>query len=261
MNFIANIWPVAVADGYKDTILEELKKEGNIISVHEIPLNYRGLRNYMIQIYRHEKWSGSFFNHFRGIPAKLNPCYHPDTPMFLVEFEGKDVESVLACKERIRKLCKHEKHSMHTSDTPEEYYLMKKILLHAPTIELMNTVDLDKNRGFTKVFSRFLKMLRKYQLNPKDFLIVSEASKSLFGLQSGCFRKCKFSWVTRTKIKLPPKAEAFNQNEFQPVMEQFTQDIYDTRNHISYCGITFVHPDIIQKMTQQMSNYSSASEL
>ena len=81
MKFIANIWPVAVADGYTDTIIKELEKEGTILSIHKIALNYTGLRNYMIQIYRHEKWAGGFFNHFRGIPAKLNPCYHPDTPM------------------------------------------------------------------------------------------------------------------------------------------------------------------------------------
>ena len=84
MKFIANIWPVAVADGYTDTIIKELEKEGPILSIHKIELNYTGLRNYMVQIYRHEKWSGNFHNHFRGIPAKLNPCFHPDTPMYLI---------------------------------------------------------------------------------------------------------------------------------------------------------------------------------
>ena len=246
MKFIANIWPIAVADGYTDTIIKELEKEGTILSIHKIELNYTGLRNYMIQIYRHEKWAGGFFNHFRGIPAKLNPCFHPDTPMYLIELEGSTVESMLTCKDRIRKLCKHEKHSLHTSDTHEEYLLMKKILLHPPTVALMNTVEFDRHTCFTRRFNRLLKTIEKNSLNYDDFLIVSRAAYTLAGIS----KEKKLSWIYQSKTPLPHKLELLNKKEFQPLQNEYAKDILDSKHHISYCGISFVHPDIIKKIEQ-----------
>jgi len=256
MRFFVNIWPIAVSDGYLDTILNEIKKEWAITSIHEIHLNYCGLRNYMIQIYRKEKWAGNFSNHFRGIPAKLNPCFAPDTPLYLVEFEADDTNSVLACKERIRKLCKHEKHSMHTSDTTEEYSLMKQILLHTPTIELMNRMELDRNTAFTKSFSRLLKMIEKHNLDTEDFLIVSKACYFLFdrtyGMSSSFFnrKKVPLSWITLSEKKLPPALDGMNGNEFYHLINDFSEEIRQPQNHVSYCGISFAHKDIIKKMEQ-----------
>ena len=235
MKFIANIWPIAVADGYTDTIINELEKEGTILAFHEIHLNYTGLRNYMIQIYRHEQWSGNFSNHFRGIPAKLNPCFYPDTPMYLIELEGKNVESMLACKERIRTLCRHEKHSLHTSDTEEEYLLMKKILLHAPTVELMNQVDLDKNTSFTRRFSRFIKTLDFFKLSYNDFLILTPIDDSM-GQKA---HKPKFNWVRKAPCRLPHLMEWINGKEFTDICAD-TESIFNSKNHISYCGIDIV---------------------
>lgn len=240
MNFIANIWPIAVADGYTNTIINELKKEGTILSIHEIHLNYTGLRNYMIQIYRHEKWSGNFSNHFRGIPAKLNPCYHPDTPMYLIELEGKSVESLLACKERIRTLCKHEKHSLHTSDTEDEYLLMKKILLHAPTVELMNQVDFDKDSYFTRHFSRFIKTLDFYKFNYNDFLILSPLIIS----DNANDKNQKFNWTCKVPHRIPRMMEWLNGKQSSDVHNDKYIDIFNTENHISYCGIDFLCPNL-----------------
>ncbi len=246
MKFIANIWPIAVADGYTDTIIKELEKEGTILSVHKIDLNYTGLRNYMIQIYRHEKWSGNFHNHFRGIPAKLNPCFYPDTPMYLIELEGKSVESMLACKERIRKLCKHEKHSLHTSDTEAEYLLMKKILLHQPTVACMNTTDFDKYKNFTHKFGLFLKLLDFYQLDYEDFLVVSRGVYSLTGIR----KENRLSWICKVPKQLPRLLSRLNNREFTGIPDPSCEEIYNPDNHISYCGIDFLTPNIIQKLEQ-----------
>lgn len=248
MRFIVNIWPIAISKGYKDIIFDELNKNGTIIFAKPIYLNYIGLRNYMVQIYRHNKWSGNFRNHFRGIPRKLNACFYPDTPTYIIEYETDNMDSMLTCKQKIRNLCQCEKHSIHSSDTFEEYCLMKKILLHPPTIELINSVDMDMQRCFTKPFSRFLKLLDTYRLNPDNFLIISKAVYSLYGMK----KENRLSWICKTPMSLHRKLDKLNKNEFNSLLSSFSEDIANPNHYISYCGVDFLFPEIIEKMEQAL---------
>lgn len=242
MRYVINIWPAAADPGRIQTISGMLASCGTIIQQRAISLNYTGLRNYMVQIYRYEKWAGSSRNHYRGIPAKLNPCYREGRPVWMFELECGNLESLLRTKDRIREFCGIGKHSIHSSDNKEETDLMRSLLTSENTIRLMNRCSLDRYHSFTGNLMKLDRLLKRYGADYRNFVIVSDAVRSLYGLEA----HKKLSWIAKTP--LPPAVEKKNAREFEAAAESLRSEIFDENMQVIYCGFHFITLEMLNKI-------------
>ena len=138
MEYAVIIWPAAFDNASVAEIENIMSKYGKIVSSTERKFSYIGLRNLMIQLYKEEEWAGSYWNNFRYIKYKLNPCYRKNANTLLYMFECESLESVLEMKDEVRLLCKIEKASIHTADTREETEMVEQIFSSEGTCKKMN---------------------------------------------------------------------------------------------------------------------------
>lgn len=247
MIYMANIWPAAVRAASIETILEILSAHCIVIQTKEIHLNYLGLRNYMLQIYKAEKWSGSYWNHFRGIKVKLDACYEEGS-IWVIELESPDKDSVLQAKEAVRKFCRMEKSSIHTTDTKEEAEMMRNLLYHKKNCELMNSSRPDKYYRFTSKLNILEKLCRAEAFSTDDLVIVSDAVLALYNIRpSG-----KLSFLSRKK--LPPRLARYNDREYENASKPYREEIFHPGSQVTFCGFRFITPLLLDKIRNKMSD-------
>lgn len=127
MEYAVIIWPAAFDFTEIDAIEAVIKKYGKITYREERAITYKGLRKLMVQLYKKESWAGSFWNNYKNIKYKLNPCYREGKNTYFYVFESISLDVVLQMKDAVRELCKVEKASIHTADTVEETEMVKTL--------------------------------------------------------------------------------------------------------------------------------------
>lgn len=178
--YMACIWPAAKAT--KTAAAEEILKEaGRLVFQKEVRLTYRGMKNFMTQIYGHQAWAGTIENRFCGIKKKAWACYRAKKPVKTYVFAADSFETVVAVKERIRVLYGIGKHSIHISDNQEETLAMIQLLYYPNSLAFLNTAAPYRDR---RVFCRLLKereLFEKSGLDENRFLAGAEATLALYG--------------------------------------------------------------------------------
>lgn len=135
--YIACIWPVA--DEQKIPMAEAaIRQLGSIVYTKDVELTYAGMRNFMILIYGHQPWAGTFENHYLGIKGKLDACYCEGKPVKTYVFYAPSLAAVLAVKESIRRLFGIGKNSIHISDNRKETKDMIRLLYDPDSVRLLN---------------------------------------------------------------------------------------------------------------------------
>lgn len=136
--YMACIWPVA--DEQKIPMAEAvLRQLGSIVCTKDVELTYAGMRNFMILLYGHQPWAGTFENHYRGIAGKLDACYCEGKPVKTYVFHAPSLAAVLAAKESIRRLLGIGKNSIHISDNRKETKDMIRLLYDSDSVRLLNS--------------------------------------------------------------------------------------------------------------------------
>ena len=136
--YIACIWPVA--DEQKIPMAEAaIRQLGSIVYTKDVELTYAGMRNFMILIYGHQPWAGTFENHYLGIKGKLDACYCEGKPVKTYVFYAPSLAAVLAVKESIRRLLGIGKNSIHISDKRKETKDMIRLLYDPDSVRLLNS--------------------------------------------------------------------------------------------------------------------------
>lgn len=233
------IWPAALDSAGLEEIENVISSYGTITKRKERRFNYTGLRNLMIQLYAEEKWAGNFWNHFKHMHYKLNPCYRENKSTYLYMVESVSLENTLAMKEEVRTLCKCGKMSIHSADDESESRMLEKIFFSDLTCEVMNRSKFDKYRLFTSCFNRFYKRMKKEGISREQVLIVSNAVLSLYGEQTAW----RISWISREK--LPDSFEKYNKNEFLKEIQNTKEWTFDEKQFLYFWGIPFAGKDIL----------------
>lgn len=175
--FCACLWPAAEAalsDDAEKIIQEEC---GKIIYSKSLKLSYHALRNFMIQIYGHQSWTGTVENKHQGVDSKVEACF-ANRETRVIFFHCESLERVLTAKEHIRELFKIENHSVHISDTDEETRMMAGILLNKNSRHFLEYGDIDFSRELNCVLQQ------KRKTGSLDNVIMApEATLAAYGIK------------------------------------------------------------------------------
>lgn len=146
------LWPVADQPEKLAVVEKQLREISTIICRKEIDLNYLGLKQFMVHLYRGESWSGSMDNGYRGIPDKAICCYRRNARTTVYFIENVTHERVLALKQWTRDFYHLDIHSTHSSDTSMEAIDAARMLLNQNSIHLLNHGSPFSFRGHMKKY-------------------------------------------------------------------------------------------------------------
>ena len=177
--YCACLWPagdMALADEAEAILRNEC---GKIIYDRPIKLSYTALRNFMIQIYGHQNWTGTIEDGHKGVDSKVEACY-ANREVRTIFFHCDSLEKVLAAKSRIRELFKIENHSVHISDTDEETRMMAGIVLNSNSRHFLEYGNID----FSKELDRVIKQVKSIDfIHREKVLMLPEATMAAYGLK------------------------------------------------------------------------------
>lgn len=154
--YMACVWPAAgLTKNKKSAVEDRLQEGGQIIASREVYLTYRGMKNFMAQIYGHQAWTGNIQNHFRGVRGKADMCFKAGQPVTTYLFAAENLEKVLEIKDRIREVFAIGKHSIHIADNQRETESMVELLYNRNSVDLLNCA---KPYQYSNVFCKIKKM-------------------------------------------------------------------------------------------------------
>ena len=180
--YMACFWPVADKSIlYQAEVI--LKEVGPIVYERDVYLSYRGLRNFMIQIYGHQEWTGSVEDRYLGVNFKVDLCFKDKTPTKTYVFEADSFDKVVQAKERIRSLFGIENHSLHISDNKAETDMMVDLLYNPNSLFFLNCADPYTYTSLWKKLNRFKSNIIQNGLDINRFIIDSSAVLEACGLR------------------------------------------------------------------------------
>ena len=118
--YCACFWPSSWDKEKQKQSLELMKIKGRIVYQENIKINFRGLYNFIAQVYSDEIWVGDYSNKYIGARAKAVDCYKRNAPLKIVLFEYDSLMDVRLLKDKIRDIFLLGNNSIHTTDTNEE---------------------------------------------------------------------------------------------------------------------------------------------
>jgi len=176
------IWPSADRD--KLSKAEDiLSGYGDIVYSKEVYLNYNGIRNFMTQIYRGEKWLGSFDDKFSGANYKADPCVNKNNPVVTYILEANSLETVVEAKAKIRDVFALGKHSIHISNHKAEACEMAELLYNPNSVDFLNYADPFKYGTLFYKLPELKAAIEKRNLDKNRFIIDSSGVLEVCGLR------------------------------------------------------------------------------
>lgn len=239
MRIFVHVWPAAADSDKRGRVPGLLAQGGELLDRREVWLNRRGMRNYMLQVYGHQRWAGSFRNHFRGVWAKVDGCYAPDRPLELFTVRVDSLGQALALKTQLRALFAQGKHSVHMTDSEAESAFCQAILRTPRRVAFLNRAEPDRYRCFTRRLERLVRDLDRAGVDRREVVVCSRAVLALMGEQ----RVRQLSWIARRP--LPPWLNHRNDREFEPLSPQQRQALLDSGELLIFHGMRFVPPDLL----------------
>ncbi|WP_051525833.1 hypothetical protein [Butyrivibrio proteoclasticus] len=180
--YLACVWPIA--DRKKLSIVEELISEiGEIVFLQDVYLNYDGIRNFMIQVYGHQKWTGNIDNRFIGVDEKAEACFKKGNPVRAILFQAESFDSVISVKEKIRELFNIGNHSIHISDNQQETREMAELLFNPNSVFFLNQSKTYEYSNVHKKIKELRKEIVEKGLDTNRFIIDSSAVLEICGLR------------------------------------------------------------------------------
>lgn len=205
--YCACLWPIIRDRGQKKAF-EEIEITSRVLYSCKVDLQYKGLRNFMLQIYGHQEWVGTLENHYSGLPGKVDACYYPNENTMVVIFEAGDLDEVLRLKECIREQFQLGKHVLHISDSVGETKLMVNLLMNENSVHALNYGNPDKNIGF----------IPKLKMMPEYKLLSPEATLDYYGIKD-----CRFH-LSEADTLNPRKYFVFENRKLSGLSE--TNEVY-----------------------------------
>ena len=230
---IAFIWPSAL--GKNDDINKIIK---NRIYYKEIVFNAKGAHNLLAEVYKDQKWIGNSKNNYNGTIGKLKECFkNINSPTRIIVFQEENKSALLKIKEKIRKIFKIEKHSIHITDTKEEVKEIAKLIFNKNGIHFLNNAKpYNYNKTESKIIE-FKKHLELKKINQDDIVISGSFVLETYGLREAR----DIDYITKINKK--------ENNLIMMNYESKKEDlIYNDDNFFEFNGLKFISFNETYKM-------------
>lgn len=246
--YIACFWPVADNRELQEKSLQILRKIGGLIVYDKsIKLNYRGVFNFMLQIYGHQEWTGSYENKHVGIKDKADACFAKNRPMRIIMFEGGSLEQVIEAKQKIRNLFGLQNHAIHISDNDKETLMMAELLFNPNSIHHLQFGNPDKYVKFNYLFDAYRNRLLGTK-REQMYIIDSSCVLAVYGV-----RDCRdLDFLTddsEWENTMRGCGEIDNhESQFQYYHASIKDLLYAPEYYFTYQGMKFTSLDVLKRM-------------
>lgn len=221
-----NIWPSAIGHDEEVNSLIE-----NVLYKKNVKLNENGAFNYLAQIYKEYSWAKNDGDGFSGIYRKLVPCFPNFNPVKVFFIEIEEFKEILDLKEKIRKIYKIDKHSVHATDNIEETIQMSEILLSKNSIDFLNNANVIKYKNTFKLLDGCL----NFDLSKTVF--TGSIVLALYGIREA-----------NDLDYLSIIDDSLSHNEYIKLYGiTLNEAIFDPRNYFIYFGRKFLTLSIIKQ--------------
>lgn len=244
MVFAVNIWPVLDSEEKRIQIYHMLVDCGTVSKKVETKMTRLGLRNYLLQIYGEQKWTGNLRNHFKHLDKYVDMRYKEDSSLLTYICECSSREKLLSVMDQIRLSCDLNEEAFYVSDNPQQTDTMLDLLENENNIMLMNYYEPDLYRMFTKNLDKMKKLGEVCGISPRDYLIVSDAVLALFNLEPFA----RISWIPIGKES--ERLNRLNRREYEGILAEWQGEINKPENQVSYLGFRFISLDMLRKMNK-----------
>ncbi len=251
------LFPSAI--GKTELVMNILQESGEIYYYKEIKLKNEGSRYLMMQIYKGEKWLGSWQNQFSGAKSKANYCFKSEEPLRLFIFRPITGINVFDLKEKIRKIYNIEKHSVHINDTYDETINIASALLNKNSIHFLNNVKLNSFIKFQSLFDSFEKVADQRNITIEDICLTGSSVLALYGLRDAN----DLDYVKSEKsslIKITDEIKCHD-SEAKYYPTNFDNIIFNPRNHFYFNGIKFATLDIVKQLKEKRTEYKDIKDI
>lgn len=228
--FLALIWPSA------NKKINYLKSFSNVIYEKKFKLNQNGAHNFLAQVYKEQKWIGSFENGYGGSYVKLSQSFKNFSPVHAIFFHHDSIEEVNKIKNDLRNKFKIKKSSIHITDNDNETLDLAKYILNKNSIHFLNNA---KPYLYKSLFNK-LKSIKKNLENSKtsinDVVIDDEGVLSIYGIRD--FNN--FTYFKKNQIIEENENNAYNLSP--------NDLIFNPKFHFYFNDFKFVSLNEIKKM-------------
>lgn len=153
-----------------EQIYKIIQEYGYLYYQKQIKLTEQGVRNLIKEMYRGESWIGGMFPN-DSCGGKFECCYE-DNPVFLYLVEFNDVSKIVEFKDKIRKIFKKDKHSLHIPDDQDDTFRISSSLLNKNSIYFLNTAKTNNYKKSVRM-NKLLYIFEK--LNDKENIIFTSS--------------------------------------------------------------------------------------
>lgn len=140
-------------------IYKIIQEYGYLYYQKQIKLTAQGVRNLIKEMYRGESWIGGMFPN-DSCGGKFECCYE-DNPVFLYLVEFNDISKIVEFKDKIRKIFKKGKHSLHIPDDQHDTFRISSSLLNKNSIYFLNNVKQNFNNELKIQLRSYFKLNNK----------------------------------------------------------------------------------------------------
>lgn len=241
------IWPKCNSLN-RDKALEIIHKNLKVIYEKDVYLNYNGLRNFMIEVYRHQDWIGDSTNKHKGVYQKLDNCYLKNESLKVILIENTNDE-VTNIKSEIRDILKMGNHCIHSTDDREETIQLFSLVANENTINFLNNGDPDCFSSLQEEIEKLKKVCKDNEINLEDIVIDSSSVLALYGIRENNDLDFLVSDLLIDKMK-SLNLETHN-SELRYYDNSLDDLLYNPQNYFIYNELKFLSLSIVKKMKQK----------
>lgn len=176
-SYLAILWPSSYK--YHHVIEKDFKK---IIYIKRIKLTEVGKHNFIIELYKNEKWLGNYRDDFIGAINKKNLCFSNNKDLKIIIFQSTTKEEVDKLKYKLRKKASLGKNSVHISDDNNFQHILN-ILFSEESLNFINMIKYSKLKTNFTLTNKLKELILKKNLDIEDFIISGSFIMSLYNLR------------------------------------------------------------------------------
>ena len=230
--FLALIWPSA------NKKIDYVQRFSNVIYDKKFKLNQNGAHNFLAQVYKEQKWIGSFENGYGGSYVKLSQSFKNFSPVHAIFFHHDSIKEVNEIKSHLRKKFKIKKASIHITDNDNETLDLAKYILNKNSIHFLNNAKPYLYKSLFNKLKSIKKNLKHSKISINDVVIDDEAVLSIYGIRD--FKN--FTYFKKNEIIEQNDNKAYNQNP--------NDLIFNPKLHFYFNDFKFVSLNEIKKMKE-----------
>ncbi len=226
--FLALIWPSA------NKKINYLNSFRSVIYEKKFKLNQNGAHNFLAQVYKEQKWIGSFENGYGGSYVKLSQSFKNFSPVHAIFFHSDSLKEVNKIKSDLRKKFKIKKASIHITDNDDETLDLAKYILNKNSLHFLNKAKPYLYKSLFNKLKSFKQNLKNSKISINDVVIDDEGVLSIYGIRE--FKN--FTYFKKDEIIEENEAYNHSPNDL----------IFNPKFHFYFNDFKFVSLNEIKKM-------------